>query len=213
MVGLLYRFFSKPKSGFRYITFLLFTGIPLTIFSTPLSDIRYLLWTIPLFLFFFYSGCEFITGKVLRSHKLYLITPLIAFLLSFMFTSFNFSEIRHLADYIKSYSQNYYREDIIIASDWINSQQIPEPRIMSKYEAIEFYSNGTTVYLPQDVSYEEILEYAKKNKVDYWIAWSEEIGGVKDLNFALKEDAKVEGMTKVFSVDINPRKMIIYRIN
>src|SRR3989344_9468781 len=35
-----------------YMIFIMVTAIPITIFSTPVQDIRYLAWTIPLFLYF-----------------------------------------------------------------------------------------------------------------------------------------------------------------
>ena len=83
---------------------------------------------------------------------------------------------------------------------------------MTRYENIEFYSDGNTVYLPQELTYVQMIEYAKRQKVDYFIAWTETLSNENNLVFLLEENADTPGLNKVFSTYSNSRALIIYEV-
>jgi len=174
-------------------------GIIVTVFATPLADIRYLLWTLPIFLFFFFAGFSNF--------------PFVAFIAFLFFPSLSISTILNPLEYARGYTANHYRKEIIQASNWINNnKKTQEPRIMTRYENIEFYSDGNTVYLPQELTYVQMIEYAKRQKVDYFIAWTETLSNENNLVFLLEENADTPGLNKVFSTYSNSRALIIYEV-
>ncbi len=182
-----------------YLLYLLCLGIIVTVFATPLADIRYLLWTLPIFLFFFFAGFSNF--------------PFVAFIAFLFFPSLSISTILNPLEYARGYTANHYRKEIIQASNWINNnKKTQEPRIMTRYENIEFYSDGNTVYLPQELTYVQMIEYAKRQKVDYFIAWTETLSNENNLVFLLEENADTPGLNKVFSTYSNSRALIIYEV-
>lgn len=190
---------KKYVWGTLYLSYLIVTGVLTTVFSTPLADIRYLLWVVPLLLYLFLAGLKKF--------------PLLAIVLIFLFPSFNISPVLNPVGYSIDYTNQHYREEIIKASGWIkvNSTQV-EPRIMTRYESFEFYTDGMTVYLPQDLTYEQMLDYARENRVDYLIASTETLSSDKNLNFLLKEDATYPGLKKVFVTRVPSRVVIVFGI-
>lgn len=193
-LGLLRELRKHPWS-MGYIAFVMLTAIPVTIFSTPLVDSRYLLWTLPLFLLFFYLGVQVLFALFKAPHKL---TATIAFLLTLTFPSFVTSAITHPETYAREMGKIHTRPEIRMAGAWIRQNSAGEiARIAMRHEGVEFYANGETIYIPQELALEEFIDYAKKNKVDYVVAWSDELAAETELSVLLEEKAKLasQGLT------------------
>lgn len=185
--------------GTLYLSYLIVTGVIITIFSTPLADVRYLLWVVPLLLYLFFVGLKKF--------------PVLAFTILFLFPSFKISPVLNPVGYSIGYTNLHYREEIVKASNWIkeNSPQV-EPRIMTRYESFEFYTDGTTVYLPQELTYEQMLDYARSNYVNYFIASTETLSADNNLNFLLKEETSYPGLKKVFMTRVPSRVVIVFEV-
>ena len=90
-----------------------------------------------------------------------------------------------------------------MAGEWLaKNSKVSEPKIMMRHEGVEFYSDGFTVYTPQGLTIPQTTEYAKKNRVDYLVAWTEELSD--DQDFSLPKP--------VFKYPENFPKIIIYQI-
>ena len=76
-------------------------------------------------------------------------------------------------------------------------------------EAIEFYSNGRTIYTPQG-TYQEIIEYAKKNKVNYIVAWNRELSLEKEIKSLTGPSANFTELTQELSLGTPEGDIIIY---
>ena len=183
---------GKSRWGEVYLIFIMAAAIPITIFSTPVHDIRYLVWTIPLFLYFYYLG-------VLRVVKKGWATAILALCAVFIFPGATVDNLINLRSLAGNFSRVYNRSELRDAGLWIkNHTSSPIPKVMIRHEGVEFYSGGETVYMPQ-VSYGDLLEYAKKNNVDFIVAWDEELAGDKELATLLGGQAEHSGLQEVYS--------------
>lgn len=198
-----------------YLLFVMLIAIPTTIFSTPISDIRYLFWSFPLFLFFFYQGIHLLSDIILkiipqakRPPSLIRLIPFWAFLL---FPSFSLEAILHPLVYSQEFTRNHYRQEIMEAAEWIKKNTLEgNPRIMMRHEGIEFYVKGVTVYLPQQLTIDEVIKYAIKNRVDYLVAWSEELASDKTLSVLLEAGVKHPNLNEVYRSNYNNRTLVVY---
>lgn len=86
----------------------------------------------------------------------------------------------------------------------------PIPKIMMRHEGVEFYSVGQTIYIPQ-ISYDEVIKYAKKNDVDFIIAWDEELANDEKLKVLMDRNIKYSGLQEVYYVK-KRGQIIIYKI-
>lgn len=198
-----------------YLIFITATAITITIFSTALADIRYLLWVIPFLLYLFYSGIktiieiifhQFLHLKLQSQRFEFGILTVVLLLLP----SFSANTIFNPLEYANSFTKNYYRKEILKASEWLNDNtKEPNPRIMMRHEGIEFYTNGETIYLPQELSLNETLSYAKKNKADYLVAWVEELSTEESLSL-LNPELKTPGLQRVYQYPEKNPNIIIY---
>lgn len=194
----------KSKSSI-YFFFILITAVPVTFFVTSIADIRYLLWTIPLLFYFFINGIN-----ILKHKK---ISAIFLLLLVLVLPALDRTVILHPNEYAKYFTRNYYRPEIIQVSDWLNSnKKTEEPRIVMRHESVEFYTDGMTIYLPQQLSYEQTLAYAKQLQADYFVAWDEHLASDKNLAFLLDEKADPKGLKKVFSTTAESRRLILYEV-
>ena len=188
-IGALSFIYKKDFWSIGYLLFIMVTAIPITIFVTPLVDIRYLLWSFPLFLLFFYLGAQVILSIVQRITSLRKQDSIafFPFVISLFFSSFGLSSISNTAIYGQDFTRIHYKPEILAAGDWIkNHTEKNNPRIMIRHEGVEFYADAETIYLPQDLSLDETIEYARRNNVDYIIAWSDELAAEKNLDVLLQ---------------------------
>lgn len=186
-----------------YLIFIMAAAIPMTIFSTPVQDIRYLAWTIPIFLYFFYLGI----GRLIPK-KFIAVTAFAAVLL---FPGASLDNLVNPKGIAADFTQNYYKSELKSAGDWIKHHTLhPSPKIMMRHEGVEFYSGGETVYTPQ-LAQNQVLLYAKKNKVDYLVAWDEELAMDTELASLLDDQITHPGLQKVYAVT-GRGKIIIYSL-
>lgn len=217
-IGILNTLFRKQNSPYFYLFSVILFTIPATIFSTTISDIRYLLWTIPFFLFYFYLGIDslFYFSKIffhLHYKKLSIISAFVATGLSFVLPAISPNLMFHPITYSQEFTKNHYREVFLKVANWIKSDFKKEnPKIMARHEMIEFYTNGETIYLPQ-ISYEELIRYAKDYNVDYIIAWAGELGAEEDLITLLNPEIKHPGLKKVYSVPTPEGNLVVYKLS
>lgn len=204
LIGITYLLNKKYIWSMIYLIFITIIAIAVTIFSTPMQDIRYLAWTIPIFLYFFLLGIKKIIHKNFISALLFLIA-VIFFPGTSLDNMFNPNKI------IKNFTQLYYKNELKIAGIWIKEHTLyPTPKIMMRHEGVEFYSGGQTIYIPQ-ISYDEVILYAKKNNVDFIIAWDEELAGDKELVRLLNDKVQHPGLQKVYSIK-GHSNIIIYKL-
>ncbi|MBI4058754.1 glycosyltransferase family 39 protein [Candidatus Microgenomates bacterium] len=205
-------FYLIKRSGIwasGYILFILLTAVFLSIFSTPIWDIRYLLWTLPILIFLFYYGFYATTSVIFKS-KINFIFPLIVL---FLLPSFSPKYLINPQEVATNFTRKYYKEEIKEAGIWIKeNNQHSNPKIVMRHEGVEFYADGTTIYLPQNLSYQESINYAKKNKADFIIIWPDELNS-KDGLFVLT-DHRINGfgLKKVYQYPFNDPKIIIYKL-
>lgn len=201
------------KKYFWSLSYLLWVSawaIPITIFSTPLSDIRYLLWVSVVFLFLYYLSIDLLAGffkKYFSTPKIILFSLGLA--ISLGWPIFNLSLFQPLK-IAESVTKDYYFPEIIEASSWIN-QHATNPKIMMRHEGIEFLTKGQTIYLPQ-ADYPQTIDYARKHSVDYLIAWDQELMGDKYLSNLFKEDFKSNDLEKVYQIRNERANLVIYTL-
>lgn len=63
LIGIIYLLNKKYSLSIIYLFFILITSVPITIFSTSEQDVRYLAWTIPIFLYFLLLGIRKTVNK------------------------------------------------------------------------------------------------------------------------------------------------------
>lgn len=200
-----------------YMIFIMVIAIPTTIFSTAVSDIRYLLWAFPLFVYLFYLGINFMfqlpkkSPRIIKS-KIGLIIAFVPFIASLFFPSFSWNSLLHPISLAKEFTKNHERKEIQEAGLWIREHSPTKNlRIMMRHEGVEFYAKGETIYSPQ-ISYEELIRYAKEHKVDYIVAWTEELTADPNLSILLAEDAELTGLVKLHSIKEDRRILLIYKL-
>lgn len=82
---------------------------------------------------------------------------------------------------------------------------------MTRHEAIEFYSKGQTVYMPEG-TYSQVLDYAKKNKVDYIVAWNRELAREKELSELADYIKKHEGLNLETALSTPEGNIVVYTL-
>ena len=196
-----------------YMIFIMVTAIPITIFSTPVQDISYLAWTIPLFLYFFYLGVEKLVFLFLYwMEKKTLITAAVTLLAVLLFPGTSLDNLTNPQKVAANFSQTHNKKELKIVGEWIKSNFFgSNPKVMLRHEGVEFYAEGETVYLPQ-ISFEQLLDYAKKYQVDYLVAWDEELASDEKLVFLLNDKINHPGLQKVFSPNLPNTKIVVYTL-
>lgn len=221
LIGVLSIFKNRLRWSLGYFVFVLLFAIPTTIFTTVLADLRYLLWTFPFFLLFFYLGTTQLALLMLQlfryilgvaSHpKFSQFTISLPLLASLFFPSFPTEKLINPYSHAKKWTQEHTRVEINLASLWIkeHAQKTP-PRIAMRHEGIEFYTTGEIVYLPQ-TSYEDMLNYTKSKNVDYIIAWDQELAADRALSILLTPKNH-PGLQKVYQYPQNNPRIIVYKL-
>lgn len=217
-VGILNIFRKKLFWTIFFIIFLFIIAIPATIFTTPIADVRYLLWIFPFLIYFFYLGLitsltillEISKIKLTRFLKLAII--LLPFIASLTLPSFYLEGFIHPLIYARTITKVHNRSELKDTAKWINeNSQKSNPKIMMRHEMLEFYANGETIYLPQ-TSLEEVVSYAKKNKVDYLVAWKRELIGENDLTPLFDSNFQHPMLERVYSIQTKDGPLIIYSL-
>ena len=190
-----------------FLGFVLLVAIPITIFSTASNELRYLLWTVPLFIIFYFLGSQALLSSFGKEYILKVVPFLVLLTIpAFTLTIF---DVRQISEQITS--QNY-RPELVEVASWIRKDTEKEtPKIMTRHEAIEYYSKGETIYLPQG-KLSEVLEYAKQAQVDYLVAWTRELSGEPELVTLADPKTKHPGLKQVFSVPSREGNIVVYTL-
>lgn len=196
--------------GIMFFLFILLIAVPVTVFSVPIADVRYLLWTVPLFLYFFYKGFDFTIMLFWKKLPItFVVTP---FFIIFFFPAISWVTTLGPNTLTLEFTHRYYKPYILEIANWITKDSDREhPRVATRYEALEFYTRGTTLYIPQ-ISYDGFVEYAKRYSADYIIAWSAEIAADKNLSILLDRSVSKPGLKEVYALDTPDGKIIVYRL-
>lgn len=213
--GFISTFWRKNREGFIFLIYMMVTAIPITIFSTAINDIRYLLWAFPLLILFFYLGVEFIIkffDKIFKIRQLKFSKYLPIFLsLVLFFPSFSIADIANPLNYARSLTHKFDRPYFKQVSEWIKKDATHQnPKIMMRHESIAYYSNGEIIYLPQ-AELQKVLEYGKSHQTDYLVAWDGELAVDPNLSILLKNDISPSGLKKVYSLSTKEGKIIVYK--
>jgi len=204
-IGIIKSFKKKYFWSIVYIIFISTISILATIFATPSTEIRYLLWLFPILIFFFSKGV-YETAKYARLKK---FSFLIVGMLLLFLPTFSTQQILHPIAFAHNFTQRHFRPEILLAKEYIkNDTDKKSPKIMMRHEALEFYVEGTTIYTPE-VPIEEIIEYARKNDVDYLISWTFELANDKELLKIVDPNSNIEGLVPVLIVP----ELIVYKLN
>lgn len=202
-----------------YLIFFSFISVPTTVFSTSIWDIRYLLWVLPFLLLLFYHGVYILVEKILPLFKKHIISlntrnaVIIPTLSLFMLPVISLTPLLQPLDYTKRITKSQYVEEIKLASFWIkNHTDQTIPKIMARHEAFEFYAEGETIYLPQEISYEELIKYAIRLKTDYIIVWNQEISERDSMAFLLTLPQQSQELERVASFPDNENTITIYKL-
>lgn len=204
LIGATYLLNKKYIWSVVYLIFMLITAVPITIFSTAEHDIRYLSWTIPIFLYLFILGIK----KII--HNSY-VTVLLFIFAVILFPGTSIDNLFNPERVAINFSKFENKDELKEAGIWIKANSShPNPKIMMRHEGVEYYSGGQTIYTPQ-ISYNELIEYTKRNKVDYIVAWDEELAADKNLMELLDDKIEHPGLQKVHSFK-GHGKIIIYKL-
>jgi len=184
-----------------YLLFILICAIPITIFSTAMVDVRYLLWTFPFLILFLFLGINTLFRRL----------ALPALLLILFLPSFSLPTLIHPTVFAESLSNQHQKPNIPLAATWILENSAANPRIMSRHEGLEFYTNGFTIYIPQ-TDYQTLLTYAKEKNVDFIIASNEELESDQNLSFLIESNSVTPGLKKVHQLLSGKPRIIIYQL-
>lgn len=209
-LGLLKLFQKRNFWSLNYLLWVLAWAIPVTIFSTPLADIRYLLWTSIIFTFLYYLSLDQLAKFFTKNSLIKIILPCLGFALSLTWPLFSVPSTLQPLQIATSITKDYYFPEIIEASSWIN-QNSDKPKIMMRHEGIEFLTRGQTIYLPQ-ADYAQTIDYSRKHSVDYLIAWDQELGGDKYLSNLFQEDFTSSELEKVYQIRNKRTNLVIYTL-
>lgn len=219
ILGVLNIFKRRLFWNVSFITFLLICAIPVTIFTTPIADTRYLLWTFPFFLYFSYLGTVTML-TFLTSFLKFKLTPITLgslvfspFLLSLLLPSFWAEGVFNpVTTYAQTFTKVHYRSQLPRIGNWIKLNSLkPHPKIMMRHEMLEFYADGETIYLPQG-SLNQIISYAKSKEVNYLVAWERELAADEDLVKLFSENFHHVSITKVYSTLTPDGMLVIYSL-
>lgn len=201
----------RKKSSWQtaFILYTLFIALPVTFYSTAISDIRYLAWSIPLIYFMYYLGADLIT-TLIKTKLFKSLVVFFFFTLTFLFPSNFFVNLWQLDKFIANYNQIYYLPEIQDLAIRLSAMKT-RPTVMSRYEALEFYSNGKTIYLPQ-TDIETLINYAKTNNVDFLIAWQREIGSEKNLSLLLENNFTHPRLKLIYSLNSKDGPLKVYTL-
>lgn len=208
LVGLTKLFTKRFFWNIFFVIYVLIIAIPITIFSTAISDIRYLAWTIPILVFLYYLGWFNIIQFLSNKNYLVLIP---AFLSLFFSTTLN-DELLFTDRYIKEYNQINFQPEVLKVSEIIRNQRLENPMIMSRHENFEFYSGAQTIYIPQ-TNIENLIKYAKENKVNFLIAWYREIGKEASYSPFFEENFSHVNLSKIYRTNSLDDPLLVYRLN
>lgn len=206
-------FWKKNKAG-SFLTALL----PLNFFAAvpfhPGTDIRYLFWAYPLFIFFSVLGL-FILSQLaayfLKKTTFNSLTPI--FLLMFnillviVFLNLNKGNLSipvntdPSADAFKIIG-NYIR-DI--------SEAGKQPRIMYRREALGYYSGGMLIYIPTSIGDKELREYAKLWNADYLLADRFTFAPETPLGYLVDETKAPSFLKAIKTWEGNITKTVLYK--
>lgn len=206
--GILSGLMSRHRISFLFIFFVILIAVPVTIFSTALADIRYLLWTLPLLLYFFYFGTNVIVASLIKKSRF--IAPAVALFLIVSLPVFQFDMFLNPPKFEKYFKNKYFNPDVVKISQWIKEDNKEKPRVMTRHEAIAWYTGGETVYLPQG-NLSEVISYAKDKDVDYLVLRDDEVSMEKELAVLLS--GKVgDGLSKVYELKSSKHNFVIYTL-
>lgn len=207
LIGVLSLFRKKLFWPILYTIYTFSVAIPVTVFSTAIADIRYLIWTVPIFYFLYFMGWHNIL-KFLPNKNYLFFLPL--FFSIFLPVTLN-DELLHLQAYIKEFNQINYRPEILQVSGFLKSQNGSEAKIMARHEVFEFYSGFETIYIPQ-TNIDNLIQYAKKYHVDYIIVWHREIGMEKDFKPLFNINFENKNLEKIYQLETHDGPLIVYEV-
>jgi len=215
LIGSLKFLQKKNFWSFGYLVAILSFAIPLTIFATPLAQMRYLFWTIPFLMLLVFLGIDLLIHLILPKPKgiTILLATVAAVLMVTKFPSFDKALIFQPKAYIQAFTNIHKREEIYDSGVWLKeNSKSTNPKIMMLHEGIEFYADGETIYIPQNHTIDEVIIYGKKLKAQYIIAWTEELSHDKNLSVLLTENYTHPNLKRIYKTESNGRKVIIYEI-
>jgi 4-amino-4-deoxy-L-arabinose transferase-like glycosyltransferase len=184
------------------IYLLLFIIYPFFLYPVYGSESRWFIPLIPILLIWVSRGITKLEERK-KYFNVYIITLLISIL---MIVAVLF--VNPLTP--KIYEKNDQPIEQKIAGEWLKNNVGEGKIIMSRRPWVSFYSKGRYVYLPY-ADYEDTIEYACNNKVDYLVADSRYLEKLRpQLKFLLNEDFK--DLDLVYKNEVNGKIVKIFKM-
>lgn len=205
----------KDKASWQnlYLIFILGFSLPVTIYITPIEDIRYLAWAQIILLYFYILGglslldlfSHFKLSKFVRHLSLFTLVLSLIF-----FPSFSFGNVLNPKLFAQELTDRHFRKEFLDACKLIGNSS-KNPKLMVRREAFEFYCKGETIYLPQ-APLEVVLAYGEKHNADFLIAWDVELEKDENLKVLLENNFNHPKLKKVYQINSRNMKIIIYQL-
>lgn len=209
-LGLLGIPFNKEK--FKKDIFLLSLAFPLSIqafWGTWGADSRYIIPLTPFVLVLTSLGLYFFKDNFLNSLEINSSLRRIIFILTVTIIIISFFPSILKIAIQKSEEPIEHKE----AGLWLKQFDNSKPLIMSRKPWVAFYSEGIWICLPYG-TYEEIINYAKKNKVKYLVIDEMLITKLRpQLTFLLKESRAPVDLELIYKDKFSGRSILIYKLS
>ena len=214
----LFYFFKIFKPGlFLHALFILnfFLSVPFH----PGVDIRYLFWMVPVIAIFWvmaiYVPTFFwirITSRLPMSKKYTKAIKLIPLVIvNLLFLIYFFSQYGdNLARPPQISSQE--TDQYYIVGSYIKRIDQEKPRIMTRREAITYFADGETIYIPTSIGTEELRDYAMLWKVDYIVSDRFTLIPDSPLGYLVDESKAPGWLVPIKIWEGNITKTILYRV-
>jgi len=200
----MYKMFVKREYDFLIIFFSFFS-IASLFFTLFFVLNRYFLVFLPLFLVFMVYGLQEI--KLSKITKIIITSILIGIYMVWNYVYYNNVKSEDDKYVIKKIAWEYLKETVTPNS------KLTTLRIMERFPVVTYYSGTKERWItPYTDNLENLLEYARFNKIDYLVVDTLDFKTYRPkLDFLLKDDFENESLHKIQTLQVNNEKVILYK--
>ncbi|MFA5917225.1 MAG: hypothetical protein WC850_03215 [Candidatus Gracilibacteria bacterium] len=200
----MYKMFVRKEFEFLIIFFSFFSTASL-FFTLFFVLNRYFLIFLPLFLVFIVYGLQEI--KLSKIAKIICTGTLILIYLLGNYVYYNSVKTEDDKYEVKKIAGEYIKKLIPLSSKLTNL------KIMERFPVVTYYSGTKERWItPYTDNLENLIEYAKFNKIDYLVVDTLDFKTYRPkLDFLLKDDFENESLHKIQTFQVNNQKVILYK--
>lgn len=214
-------YYFRYKKAFLILHFILLFYYIFLMPFLPGIDFRYVFWTYPLII-------------IMEMTSLFAVAKLISYLTQQKFKNRNTARLVLLLTtvFIYAFVINHLvkaeRNSLTIPGEMVKSNQrldmykVPgeyikslggkNPRIMTRREAISYYAEGETIYIPSSLDLNSLKEYAGIWKVDYIVANKETFPFDTALSTMIDENKSPDWLVPLKIWNLGIPKTIVYKV-